>query len=239
MAADRLKIPVSSCEATALLRQDDATKWTCPITPRSLMRVERAFCLVLFDSHFHSRDNVTTPITYELQNGITSFRDPGHPFKYYDQLLGSGKVIPRVFLNGGHLDAEPVVWPDQAKRIASDEDAVAAVDSHVNRGASAIKVYFRLPLQHIRAACGAAKRRNVPVTAHLELVDADDAIRAGVIGIEHVTSFGTSWPIRASDAVQRSCSRRFRCTKRVAVSAVGADRLGKQSTYSAAPKVDC
>src|SRR6185436_1817532 len=32
----------------------------------------------------------------------------------------------------------------------------------------------------------------VPVTAHLELVNADDAIRAGLDGIEHVTSFGTA-----------------------------------------------
>jgi len=32
----------------------------------------------------------------------------------------------------------------------------------------------------------------VPVTAHLELVSADDAIRAGLDGVEHVTSFGTA-----------------------------------------------
>src|SRR6185503_20663407 len=34
--------------------------------------------------------------------------------------------------------------------------------------------------------------RGVPVTAHLELVDADQAIRAGLSGVEHVTSFGTA-----------------------------------------------
>ena len=32
----------------------------------------------------------------------------------------------------------------------------------------------------------------MPVTAHLELVDADAAIRAGLDGVEHVTSFGTA-----------------------------------------------
>lgn len=146
----------------------------------------------LFDSHFHSRDSVERPVEFELHNGITSFRDPGHPFKYYTTLLSSGATIPRVFLCGGHLDAPPVVWPDQAAVITTAEEAKQAVFDHVDRGASAIKIYFRLPLEHARAACEAANQRRVPVTAHLELVDADDAIEAGVIGIEHITSFGTT-----------------------------------------------
>jgi len=111
----------------------------------------------LFDTHFHSRDSVELPIEFELNNGITSFRDPGHPFKYYTTLLATEQRIPRVFLCGGHLDAPPVVWPDQARVITSAEEAKEAVRRNVGLGASAIKVYFRLPLEHIRAACVAAK----------------------------------------------------------------------------------
>jgi imidazolonepropionase-like amidohydrolase len=66
------------------------------------------------------------------------------------------------------------------------------VNAHVDAGASAIKIYMRLPIEHIAAASEAAAKRGVLVTAHLELVDADKAIRAGVRGIEHVTSFGTA-----------------------------------------------
>ncbi|WP_253154563.1 amidohydrolase family protein [Stieleria tagensis] len=146
----------------------------------------------LIDTHFHSRDSVKQPVEFELHNGITSFRDPGHPFKYYTTLLASDATIPRVFLCGGHLDAPPVVWPDQAAVVTTEDEARQAVNRHVDRGASAIKVYFRLPLEHIRAACDAAHNRHVPVTAHLELVDADQAIEAGLTGIEHITSFGTS-----------------------------------------------
>jgi imidazolonepropionase-like amidohydrolase len=62
----------------------------------------------------------------------------------------------------------------------------------VDEGASVIKVYYRLPLELIRVACQAAHRRGVPVTAHLELVNADGAIRAGLDGVEHITSFGTA-----------------------------------------------
>src|SRR5207244_3822262 len=66
-----------------------------------------------------------------------------------------------------------------------------AVNRFVDEGASVIKVYYRLPLELIGVACEAAHQRGVPVTAHLELVRADDAIRAGLDGVEHITSFGT------------------------------------------------
>ena len=146
----------------------------------------------LIDSHFHSRNTTKTPIEYELNHGITSFRDPGHPFKYYETVMAADVTLPRVFLCGGHLDAAPAVWPDQAKVVANAQQAKQTVFDHVDNGASAIKVYFRLPLEHIKAVCEAAKKRGVVVTAHLELVDADDAIRAGVRGIEHISSFGTA-----------------------------------------------
>ena len=146
----------------------------------------------LIDSHFHSRLDLVTPITYELNRGITSFRDPGHPFHFYEPVMNTDLMMPRVFLCGAHLDGPPPVWPDQAIVIRDAAHAQQAVHSHVDRGASAIKVYFRLPLEHISAVCKAATEREVLVTAHLELVDADQAIHAGVRGIEHVTSFGTA-----------------------------------------------
>ncbi|MCB1122845.1 MAG: amidohydrolase family protein, partial [Verrucomicrobiae bacterium] len=145
----------------------------------------------LIDTHFHSRHSDTIPIEFELEKGITSFRDPGHPWRYYDTALNSKLTLPRIFLCGGHLDGPPAVHADQAVVPTTAEETRQAVFSHVDRGASAIKVYFRLHPELIVAACEAAKERGVLVTAHLELVDADQAIQAGVRGIEHVTSFGT------------------------------------------------
>ena len=161
----------------------------------------------LIDSHFHSRNNVRTPVEYELRNGITSFRDPGHPFRFYDAVMQSDKTMPRIFLCGAHLDAHPPVWADQAVVIKDADHARRTVNRHVDRGASAIKVYFRLPLEHIKATCQAANQRGVLVTAHLELVDADDAIQAGVRGIEHVTSVGTA--LAEPDAAKRFKSAIF------------------------------
>jgi imidazolonepropionase-like amidohydrolase len=146
----------------------------------------------LIDSHFHSKNDVVRPVEYQLKHGITTFRDPGHPFRFYDAVRAAEKTMPRIFLCGGHLDAHPPAWPDQAEVIASADDARRAVNAHVDAGATAIKIYMRLPIEHIAAACDAAAAHGVAATAHLELVDADDAIRAGVRGIEHITSFGTA-----------------------------------------------
>jgi hypothetical protein len=102
----------------------------------------------LIDTHFHSRDSVKLPIEYELQKGITSFRDPGHPFKYYIVPLLSKGTLPRIFLCGGHLDGIHPIHRDQAIRVESVKHAKQAVGWHVNRGASAIKVYYATPRTH-------------------------------------------------------------------------------------------
>lgn len=170
-----------------------ATSITVPPTAKRIDARGLTALPGLIDSHFHSQNDIVRPITYELQHGITTFRDPGHPFRYYDAVRAArDKSFPRIFLCGGHLDAHPPAYPGQAVVIQDAEHARRAVQDHVDHGATAIKIYMRLPLAHIAAACQTAKDCGVVVTAHLELVDADQAIRAGVRGIEHITSFGTT-----------------------------------------------
>jgi hypothetical protein len=143
------------------------------------------------DCHFHSINDLGPPRIF-LRHGVTSLRDPGHPFRYYETVLKAREPMPRVFLCGGHIDGSPPIWPEQASVANDAESAAQIVRSHKAKGATAIKVYFRLPIDLIRAVCVEAERQELPVTAHLELVKAVDAINAGVVGIEHATSFGTS-----------------------------------------------
>lgn len=145
----------------------------------------------LIDSHLHTINELDTPALF-LSHGVTSFRDPGHPFRFYQAVRQTDQAMPRVFLCGAHLDAYPPIWPQQAVIIESKRAARQAVEEHLAQGATAIKIYFRLPLSYFRPVCETASRHGVPVTAHLELVDADKAIRAGIRGVEHVTSFGTA-----------------------------------------------
>lgn len=148
----------------------------------------------LIDAHFHTSDepaNIRNTPPLFLSHGVTTLREPGRPIAVYDPVFKAEAPMPRLFLTGPHFDQSPPAWPNNAVIIPSPDEARKAVDRYVAQGASAIKVYYRLPLDSIEATCAQAHQHRIPVTAHLELVDADAAIRAGLDGIEHVTSFGT------------------------------------------------
>lgn len=145
----------------------------------------------LIDSHYHLGSKATSPSSF-LSHGITSVRDPGAWMETYTPSIESGEIIPRLFLTGPHLDQFPPAYPENSVILRDEEETRLAVNRFIDDGASAIKVYFRLPVGLIRATCETAHARGVVVTAHLEIVDARDAINAGLDGIEHITSFGSA-----------------------------------------------
>jgi imidazolonepropionase-like amidohydrolase len=145
----------------------------------------------LIDAHLHSDGQYATAPTF-LRRGVTTIRDPGAWIESYDAMLHTAEPMPRLFLTGPHFDQAPVAHPADALVVNTKEEARAAVARFADQGAVAFKVYFRLPADLIAEVATAAHARGLYVTGHLELVKATDAIRAGLDGIEHVTSFGTS-----------------------------------------------
>jgi imidazolonepropionase-like amidohydrolase len=143
------------------------------------------------DSHFHLDGVKGLPALF-LQHGVTSVRDPGAWIEAYDGERKSGKPIPRLFLADPHLDMFPPAYPKDAYVVRDAVEAVNQVNRMADRGASVIKVYFRLPAGIIQEVCKAAHSRGLPVTGHLETTEAMEAINAGLDGIEHITSFGLS-----------------------------------------------
>ncbi|WP_353718228.1 amidohydrolase family protein [Dyadobacter sp. 676] len=143
------------------------------------------------DSHFHLDGVHGLPARF-LQNGVTSLRDPGAWIEMYDGERNSGQPVPRLFLAGPHLDMFPPAYPRDAYVVRDADEAVREVNRLADRGASVIKVYYRLPPAIIREVCKAAHARGLPVTAHLETTEAREAIEAGLDGVEHITSFGLS-----------------------------------------------
>ena len=144
----------------------------------------------LIDAHFHLvRDEA--PALF-LSRGVTSMRDPGAWIESYEAARALDKPNPRLFLTGPHLDMWPPAYPENSQILHDPEEARIAVNRFADQGASAIKVYFRLSIALIREICTTAHARGIPVTGHLEIADAREAIRAGLDGIEHITSFGTA-----------------------------------------------
>ena len=144
----------------------------------------------LIDAHYHNGYSKEMPPLF-LTRGITSVRDPGAWMDFYDSARMSGEPLPRLFLTGPHIDMYPPAYPGNSYLVKDPEEGRLAVELFAGRGATAVKVYFRLSIAIIREICETAKEQGIPVTAHLEIANARDAINAGLDGIEHITSFGT------------------------------------------------
>ncbi len=158
----------------------------------------------LIDAHFHIDGDDPLPGLY-LTHGITSIRDPGQWIEAYDVARKAAAPVPRLFLCGPHLDSPPPAYPTDSYIVRDAEETRLAVNRFADDGASAIKVYFRLPVALIRVAIETAHARGIPVMGHLEIVDARDAILAGIDGIEHATSFGTALlPLRDAEKYRQA-----------------------------------
>jgi imidazolonepropionase-like amidohydrolase len=143
------------------------------------------------DAHFHLDGDNDLPSLF-LSHGVTSVRDPGAWMESYEKVIQKEGFRPRLFLAGPHLDCPPPAYPKDSLIVRDPTEARLAVNRLIDSGATVIKVYFRLPLDLVQTVTETAHARGVPVTAHLEIVDAADALRAGVDGLEHVTSVGTA-----------------------------------------------
>lgn len=149
----------------------------------------------LIDLHFHIENDPRLALR-QLSHGITSFRDPGQwneKFVKLREMIAADRLPgPRIFTTGPHIDGENPAYPADSVVARDPEEARRHAELSVAQGASALKIYFRLPFASARAVIDVCEARRVPCTAHLELLDARELIEAGLHGIEHITSLGVS-----------------------------------------------
>lgn len=149
----------------------------------------------LIDLHFHIENDPRLALR-QLSHGITAFRDPGQWDEKFDELrrmiAADALPGPRIFTTGPHIDGETPAYPADSVVARDGEEARRQAELLVARGASALKIYFRLPFASAKAVIDVCEARRIPCTAHLELLDARELIAAGLHGIEHITSFGVS-----------------------------------------------
>jgi imidazolonepropionase-like amidohydrolase len=149
----------------------------------------------LIDLHFHIENDPKLALR-QLSHGITAFRDPGQWDEKFDvlrRMIAADRIPgPRIFTTGPHIDGENPAYPADSVVARDAEEARRHAELLVRRGATALKIYFRLPFAAARAVIDVCEAHRIPCTAHLELLDAGELIAAGLHGIEHVTSFGVS-----------------------------------------------
>jgi imidazolonepropionase-like amidohydrolase len=149
----------------------------------------------LIDLHFHIESDPALALR-QLSHGVTTFRDPGQWEEKFDglrKMIAADRLpAPRIFTAGPHIDGERPAYPADAVVARDPDEARRFASRNIDDGATALKIYFRLPMASARAVIDVCRERHVPCTAHLEILDARELIAAGLDGIEHVTSLGSS-----------------------------------------------
>ena len=147
----------------------------------------------LIDLHFHIESDPRLALR-QLAHGITAFRDPGQWNEKFVELrrmvAADGLPGPSIFTTGPHIDGENPAYPADSVVARDAEEARRHAETNVAQGASALKIYFRLPMGSARAVIDVCNAHRIPCTAHLEVLDAGELIAAGLHGVEHITSFG-------------------------------------------------
>jgi imidazolonepropionase-like amidohydrolase len=141
----------------------------------------------LIDIHVHYFDWMGELF---LAHGVTAVKDVGNDVDWIATV--SGEIArgaargPRIFYTGNGLDVPPP-RRDHFIGLEGPEMARRVVALLAERGAIAIKVRERLPVELLRPVVEEAHRRGLKVTGHLRATDARQAAVAGIDGLEHAS----------------------------------------------------
>jgi len=141
----------------------------------------------LIDLHTHP-----SPWTFSrfVAWGVTTIRDlhsdSATATAVHDLANLGGVIAPRVFTSGPAIDGAPA-WPPGAIEVTDPGSARRAVDAQLLAGRDWIKTQVHLTPELFAAVLSEATQLHIPVAAHLGLVDAVTAARAGVRTIEHLS----------------------------------------------------
>jgi imidazolonepropionase-like amidohydrolase len=141
----------------------------------------------LIDAHAHP-ERWTMPAY--LHYGVTSVRDMGTGADsvraLYDAVASGALAGPRVYLSGPMIDGAPPVWPG-ATAVSTPDEARRAIDRLALAEVSQAKLYTGIDRAMMNAALQEAMALQLPVAAHLGLVDAVTAAEFGLTSIEHLS----------------------------------------------------
>jgi imidazolonepropionase-like amidohydrolase len=124
--------------------------------------------------------------------------------------INDGEIVgPRIFYVGNGLDAPPPVREHHIG-LESPEQGNRAVAALHEKGAMAIKVREKITPDLLRAITEEAHRLGMPVTGHIELMDAREAALSGIDGLEHVMGIvQATTEIKREEGVGLDDIRRF------------------------------
>jgi hypothetical protein len=162
--------------------------------------------------HVHVTDAGEQALSAAVAAGVTGIRDLGGELPTLDawrsEIAAGKRVGPLILRAGPVLDG---INPEAPHRVTVMDSAraVFVVDSLAALGVDCIKVHNVLPRAAFFATVAEARRRHLPVAAHLpKAVTAAEASDAGVASLEHVAETLISSAINDPGIRPRPCPRR-------------------------------
>lgn len=153
------------------------------------IRFEGAILLPgLIDSHVHASEWMLPGF---LAAGVTTVRDTGNDL---DHVLGlkaqceqAPDAGPTLLVCGPLIDGPEAYWKRIGRPHLVGADIRATIDELAARGADAVKLYVNIDESLMAEAVIAAADNDLPLLAHLGLVDAMTAVQLGVREIQHLS----------------------------------------------------
>jgi imidazolonepropionase-like amidohydrolase len=143
----------------------------------------------LWDMHVHVVDAGERGLREAVEAGVTGIRDLGGELPVLDawrrEIAAGQRVGPLILRAGPVLDG---VNPNAPHRVTvlDSARAVFVVDSLADLGVDCIKVHASLPRAAFFATLAEARKRHLPVAAHLPMsATAAEASDAGAASLEH------------------------------------------------------
>lgn len=155
----------------------------------------------MFEMHAHLGESAAA---LGIAAGITSVRDMGNNNDVLDGLIAnieSGRVAgPRVF-RSGFIEGRSPFNSNNGILVASEEEAVAAVQAYAERGGfHQIKVYNSMDPAWIPAVIAEARAHGLRVTGHVPaFTDADAMIAAGYDELTHINQLMLGWVLEEGE----------------------------------------
>jgi Tol biopolymer transport system component len=143
----------------------------------------------LIDNHYHFWNPHEGIIL--LKRGVTAVRDPGVQVSMsmnYKEAIASGIIEgPDIYTCGPLIDGRNGYHPKFDVEIADPEKAAILVNSLKDQGMDALKVYFMLNPEVLKAIVNEAKKQGLKVTGHIGVRTSwNQAIDAGIDGLCHI-----------------------------------------------------
>ena len=154
----------------------------------------------LHDMHAHL--DASAALLY-IAAGVTSVRDMGNDneaLAALSQAIDEGELVGPSAVPAGFIEGRSDYAMRMGKVVATQDEALAAVDWYADRGFHAIKIYNSFTPDWVRATATRAHERGMRVQGHVPaFMDADRAIADGYDEITHLNQLALGWVLEPDE----------------------------------------